>query len=82
MAGQTVPPVREDEVFELESLQLYMKNGSMDFTDEAGVTDIIESNNYFTILDRDGKHILCIKSDRVEHFEMVLKTRKEVKKRK
>lgn len=71
--GDSTNPVREDEIFQISEFMIFLPTGSFEFSEENGITDIIESNNFYTIIDGDGKHRMAINKKKVDHIEFVLK---------
>lgn len=64
---------REDEIFEISQFMVFISTGSWEFTEDKDVSDIIESDNYISILDRDQRHVFCLRISEIEKYEFVIK---------
>jgi|SRR6476661_6220914 len=64
-------PEWQPEIFIIKNMKIITDNHNY-FFDEAFVDVIIESSNYFTIVDKNLKNVSCIRFEDVTHFEFEL----------
>ena len=83
-AGKNAAEFKEvnllEEIFEVTTFSIILSAGSFEFSADKNIHEVIESQNYFTILDGDGRHCLVLNKDKVESFEFVLKKDKKKEK--